>query len=197
MKIKKCLIALLVLPLLIILSSCENDEDGYSIGDTGPAGGLIFFVNPDSGADGWTYLEAAPASTEWTNKQWGANGTFITTEITTGSGRDNTDNIVAWLDSNTDDTSGDVTNKTDRAAYLCDALTYNDYSDWFLPSLDELILMYDNLHAQGAGGFSGAYYWSSSNDTINSSNGYSFSSDSIFSAPKTLSTIRVRAIRAF
>ncbi|PKL35076.1 MAG: hypothetical protein CVV44_23405 [Spirochaetae bacterium HGW-Spirochaetae-1] len=196
MKIKKCMIVLLVLPLLFFLSSCEKDDDGYSIGDTGPAGGLIFYVNPDSGADGWTYLEAAPSSTEWTTKQWGANETWITTDITTGSGQDNTDNIVAWLDSNTDDTSGDVTNKTDRAAYLCDALTHNDYSDWFLPSSDELILMYDNLYTQGAGGFSAAEYWSSSNHTTTASGGHSFSEDSSFSAPKTLLK-RVRAIRAF
>ena len=29
-------------------------------GDVGPAGGLIFYVNPNYAADGWRYLEAAP-----------------------------------------------------------------------------------------------------------------------------------------
>jgi DUF1680 family protein len=32
----------------------------YSPGDTGPAGGLIFYVNPNHVADGWRYLVAAP-----------------------------------------------------------------------------------------------------------------------------------------
>jgi hypothetical protein len=32
----------------------------YAAGDTGPAGGLIFYVNPNFAADGWRYLEAAP-----------------------------------------------------------------------------------------------------------------------------------------
>ncbi len=33
----------------------------YNIGDTGPAGGKIFYVNPTAASDGWTYLEAAPS----------------------------------------------------------------------------------------------------------------------------------------
>src|SRR5579862_2233264 len=32
----------------------------YAIGDTGPAGGLIFYENPKYLAEGWRYLEAAP-----------------------------------------------------------------------------------------------------------------------------------------
>ena len=33
---------------------------GYALGDTGPAGGFIFYENPNYAADGWRYLEAAP-----------------------------------------------------------------------------------------------------------------------------------------
>ncbi len=32
----------------------------YAPGDVGPAGGYIFYVNPNFATDGWRYLEAAP-----------------------------------------------------------------------------------------------------------------------------------------
>lgn len=63
-----CNMAFLV--ALLLLSSCwEGFEemydtgraDVYDVGDTGPGGGTIFFINPEYISDGWTYLEAAPA----------------------------------------------------------------------------------------------------------------------------------------
>src|SRR5262249_36294331 len=46
---------------------------GYEIGDTGPAGGLIFYENPNYAADGWRYLEAAPfdqsAGAKWRSEE--------------------------------------------------------------------------------------------------------------------------------
>ena len=145
----------------------------YVLRDTGPAGGYIFYdkgyyskadftivkaagngtvpINPTY--DAWRYLEAAPASTEWKNK-WGSYETFIGgTEKSIGAGKSNTTIIVTWLNSH---------GETGKAAQLCDALVYGGYSDWFLPSKDELNLMYINLEVAGVGGFAGGFYWSSS-----------------------------------
>ena len=47
-----------------------------AIGATGPAGGIVFY-DKNSYSDGWRYLEAAPVSTEWMNKEWGSNETLI------------------------------------------------------------------------------------------------------------------------
>jgi DUF1680 family protein len=43
---------------------------GYSIGDVGPAGGFIFYENPNHNRDGWRYLEAAPFD-QSAGAQWG------------------------------------------------------------------------------------------------------------------------------
>ena len=141
-----------------------EDNGTYDLRDIGPAGGYIFY---DKGyySDGWRYLEAAPVSTEWYDKHWGSYGTLIGgTGTGIGTGQSNTTIIVTWLNNNSDDYFGDVTYRTDRAAYLCDALTAGGYNDWFLPSKDELNLMYINLKCFAVGGFT-VEYWSSSEDS--------------------------------
>lgn len=130
----------------------------YKLRDRGPANGWIFYINPDADVDGWKYLEAAEV--DLTNSIWGtfdydvsgADGTAI------GTGEQNTLDIIA------SDTA------TDKAADRCAAYSVDDggiiYDDWFLPSKDELNLIYENLHSAGAGGFATtAYYWSSSEDS--------------------------------
>ncbi|MHA8081547.1 hypothetical protein VR610_10345 [Aquirufa regiilacus] len=52
------------------------------------------------------------------------------------------------------------------AKIACDELTINGYSDWRLPTREELNAIYINLHSEGIGGFShkydeGSSYWSS------------------------------------
>lgn len=81
----------------------------------------------------------------WTPSSYGElDGTF--TSI--GYGNQNTNTIVSLLGS-----SG-------YAAQICYALTLNGYSDWYLPSKDELNKLYVNQSL--IGGFSSSSYWSSS-----------------------------------
>ncbi len=126
----------------------------YKVGATGPAGGIVFY-DKGSVTDGWRYLEAAP-SDQSTGIQW-YNGSFIsvTTGTAVGTGKANTAAIIAAQGSGS------------YAASLCKNLTLGGYSDWFLPSKDELNLMYTNLKKAGLGGFGEGWLWSSSQNYYN------------------------------
>ena len=135
-------------------------REDYAIGDTGPAGGLIFYQNPNYAAEGWRYLEAAPfdqsAGVKWgcfRRALPGARGTAV------GTGKQNTRDILA------------ACGEPESAAYLCANLSLNGVRGWFLPSRDELALLYRNLKAAGMGnfddiGFADNFnYWTSSQQT--------------------------------
>jgi len=82
------------------------------------------------------------------------------------------------------------------AARLCADLTQGGYSDWYLPSLDELTEIYVNRVA--IGGISSQTYWSSSQNSGDDfySWAYNFSSGTQIQHQKAQS-FRVRAIRSF
>jgi hypothetical protein len=157
-----------------------------SVGQTGPGGGIVFF-NKGNANGGWQYLESA-ASDQSTGIVWGCNGTLISgTQLTVGSGEANTSLIVAGCNAPT------------FAAKLCDNLTTGGQSDWFLPSRDELNLMYKNLHQNGQGNFyTSAFYWSSSEANGNNAWYFTFSTGiANNSDPNKTNPNYVRAIRAF
>jgi TolB-like protein len=164
----------------------SGNTGGYTIGDFGPAGGTVFY---DRGmvSDGWRYLEAAPAETEFT-AQWGAYEIPVGgTETALGTGKRNTQIIVERLRR---------LGETKKAAQLCTALEFNGYRDWFLPSRDELDLMYKNLKAKSLDSFGNGWYWSSSEGNGNIAWGQYFSVGSQGSSTKG-NAGSVRAVRAF
>jgi len=83
------------------------------------------------------------------------------------------------------------------APWLCNDLNINGFNDWYLPSADELLYMYNNLYSKGIGGFKNTNYWSSSLDNrgliyINFSTGDE-KGTIVFDSDKK----QVRAIRQF
>lgn len=177
---------LVLVTFIISFSYTNQNAQGkyYNIGDRGPAGGWIFYDKGDS-TDGWRYLEAAPED-QSSGSQWGchkksipgAKGTAI------GTGKSNTKAIIKRC------------GEANRAAKLCALYRGGGKSDWFLPSKEELNLMYENLHKEGSGDFANDNYWSSSEDDAEFVWHQSFINGTHYFATKHYS-MYVRAIRAF
>jgi hypothetical protein len=151
-------------------------------------GGVIFWLDGSGGG-----LICA-ASDQSTAALWGCNGTLIggASGTALGTGAQNTIAIEAGCA-----TSG-------IAADICANLSLNGYTDWFLPSKDELNEMYINITAidvaalaNGGAAFTGSFYWSSSEyDYINAGTQNYGSGTQIYNAGKG-SGVGVRAVRAF
>lgn len=87
------------------------------------------------------------------------------------------------------------------AAKVCaDLEITNDgvlYNDWFMPSKDELNLMYQKLKKNNLGGFSGGYYWSSSEyDAYDAWCQYFYNGNQYY-YDRYFGSSRVRPVRAF
>ena len=167
-----------------------NTDDGscrYTplIGDT-YQGGIIFYLGSNGGG-----LISAP-SDQSTEAEWGCNGIAIFGADGTGIGTGNQNTI--------DIEAGCTTPGT--AANICTNLTLGGYSDWFLPSKDELNQMYLNIGQGNAlglgnvGGFASGIYWSSTEfDNFNAwGQNFYFGSQNFGSK---LTNFSVRAVRAF
>jgi hypothetical protein len=172
----------------------------YALGDIGPAGGLVFYVT-DDGLHG---LEAAPEDIGGNDDAitivWGCSGTLLVgmNETGVGSGAHNT-------------SQRDLCDDPTTAAKSAAAFEHNGYFDWFLPSKEELNLMYVNLadpdgnnynsgrsDPDNLGGFAGGFYWSSTQGAEgNLAWLHSFVSGTVSSYHVKQYPYYVRAARAF
>ncbi|MDR0443517.1 MAG: DUF1566 domain-containing protein [Treponema sp.] len=168
----------------------------YNIGDVGPAGGIVFY---DKGvfSDNWRYMEAAPvdAGIPVPTAQWGLWGVTVKgTSDEIGMGKNNTKLIVAEMKQN---------GEKGKAAQLCDDYSLNGYSDWFLPSLNELNQLYLNLKQKDFGNLGNFWYWSSTEATGKNAWSRTFVHPSKYSGnagmtrPEKTMPFHVRPIRYF
>jgi hypothetical protein len=169
-------------------SAVSNSVTPLGVGDY-YQGGVVFYLN---GSGGGLICAVSDQSTE---TEWGCFGTDITGAdgIAIGTGNQNTIDIEAGCTT------------TGVAADICANLTLNGYSDWFLPSKDELNQIYLNKSTIDAtavlngGSFlsSGNYWCSTEYDSS-----YAFLQLFNFGGPNTTANKNysfghVRAVRAF
>ena len=170
---KKLLLILLCLPIIGFGQITSPSVISSSGNSYSNGGGLIVYP--------WNIVNSA---------QWGCYGTFIGgTGWAIGTGNQNTINIEAGCT-----TSG-------TAADLCANLIINGYSDWFLPSMDELNEMYLNIgqgNALGLGNIGSFYnneYCSSTENGGHQAYVFDFTNGNNYGGAQKYETFRVRAIR--
>ena len=171
--------------------SCTYPELGYDcegnitaqIGDVMECG-IVFYLD-ETGKHG-----LVAAMEDLVIYEWGCYGTNIlgADGQAIGTGYQNTLDIVAGC-------SG-----TNMAAFNALSSTIEGYTDWYLPSLEELQEMYNTIGNGGPEGsiddFENHWYWSSSEDDYNRAWVVSFSDGGSYSSNKSTAD-RVRVIRAF
>lgn len=155
----------------------------YVVGDTGPAGGIVFFVT-DDGAHG---LEAAP-NDQSSGAPWCSTFDDIAEAEGTNQG-DGSANTAAILEGCSGGTNG-------IAAQLAEDYVLNGFGNWYLPPQDELNLMYTALHLNGLGNFIGLPYWTSSQTAFDTAQARHFGNGNQGATDKGAS-FRVRVVRAF
>jgi hypothetical protein len=179
---------------LTSLSDLPDVSTAYQIGATGPAGGIIFITPDTVGNSTGKYFEVAPSASQ-VQRSWATNVNSNRTTAVSGAdftaigyGSQNTIDIVAQ--------SGNVS-ATSAAAYAS-GYEYGGFSDWFLPSIDELQELYavESLEAGTIPGLLSNNYWSSTEHSATQAKyenlgdggqGFSAKSNSLY----------VRPVRAF
>ena len=143
-------------------------------------GGILFYLNPTGG--GGMIVISDDLSSSYA---WGCPGVNISNSNNSGigSGITNSESIIGGC-------SGE------SAAKLCEDLVYGTYNDWFLPSMDELGIMYKNIKVSDLEKFSSGYYWSSNQKDANTAYRYGFLGGNQGEADKSTKQY-VRAIRKF
>ena len=124
------------------------------IGSEAPVAGAGFYLG--FAGDGTSYMYVAPISTE-EFLTWGSYGTTRGT-VSTTNGLANTNTLAGF---------GQAAHPS---AYYCKNLTTGGYNTWYLPAKNELNTLYSNKSATPfatANSFVGSYYWSSTEDTVN------------------------------
>jgi hypothetical protein len=190
-------IALILVSLMF--AGCFLTAQTYNIGDTGPGGGIVFYVSdvafpvpqPNGETKMCRYMEVSPVDIG--ESEWGLGRSPHDKDPYTleglGTGLMNTYNIVSY--------NADNMTTANCAAYAC--LMYSTQTtrkgEWWLPSKVELNLLYKNLRDKVIATSSGTYtaYWSSSENYNCDAWSKSFSNGGRGSYSKN----SVRAVRAF
>ncbi|MEI6751601.1 MAG: DUF1566 domain-containing protein [Paludibacter sp.] len=163
-----------------------SNQPSIKVGDSYQGGKLAYiFQSGDNGfTDGTVHGIIAANSDLSTTYTW-YNGTNLTTNATLtfiGSASDNSYQIYEQQGTG------------NYAASMCLSYESGGYSDWFLPTINELQILYNNRTV--IGGFIPYSYWSSTEVANNTANGIHFGTGTTYGYNKN-GKASIRPIRYF
>jgi len=166
-----------------IYAQVSENKKAIQIGDQ-YQGGIVFYID-SSGKHG---LISAPYDQTAEAIKWGKNGN--TYAISPNDGKFNTKKILDYHNFT-------VGAKGKAAVYRCDSLIIEGNSDWYLPAIDELKMMYDKRSI--IGNFKSGDYCSSTEYGKNDNYSIHFRkySSIIYFYNKTSRDYFVRCVRKF
>ena len=183
----------------ILTKDCKNSED-FEIGETGPKGGKIAYKKAEY-SNGWQYIEVLNQNLQ--TKEWGCINLNINNAQfnNIGCGLQNNYSIL----NNHNDINNFYTNPS-----TCSALSngtvaskeiinqnFNDSNNWFIPSFDELELIYNTLSIPNHLTFDNSYYWSSTEFDISKVKVINLQTGATENADKNSNNIKTVIIRYF
>ena len=180
--------------LVVLLVSCKKEDNTptpptpptIAIGESYQGGKIAYILQVgDIGYDANVQHGLIAVESDQGTAEWGCYGTEISGADSTaiGTGAQNTI---------------DITNSCSQAGIasrLCGDLVLGGYSDWYLPSLDELNQLYINRVA--IGGFASNGYWSSSELSSTFARIQYFGDGTQYYVSKFAGSASVRAVRTF
>jgi hypothetical protein len=154
-------------------------------------GGVVFWMDP---IDNYKRMVCFANDIVTSSADWGCQDVILSgaNGLAIGTGAQNTKDIMEGYSSST------------SAAYICGNLVLNAFSDWFLPSRDEMIEIYTNKVMVNATSTANSgvilsedvLYWSSSQATYDKAYDFYFNNGNTEPTLK-LNVFSVRAVRVF
>jgi hypothetical protein len=159
---KKLTIFILPILFILLLPSCKKKQPTETkinvvIGQEFQGGIVAYLLKEDDiGYDSNIQHGIIVSTSDQSSMPWGCEGTLISnTQSIIGSGMQNTNQIASSCF------------PTGIASKVCKDLVLNGYSDWYLPSKNELETVRTNLYFNNLGNLTGVYWSSTEKDAIN------------------------------
>lgn len=185
------LVVIFVLTFLNAGCKKNNSKDAvtqepiHTVGETYQGGVIVYLLKSgDAGYDANKQHGLIAAHSDQNGGSviaWGATGAVGVTGNAIGLGQANTIKIVAFYSASS------------YAAHICNNLTLNGFDDWYLPSKEELIKLYQ---VKNSINISNDRYWSSTEADAATAVIIRFMDGVAINQTKTI-TNKVRAVRSF